>query len=122
MTVPVSATGGTSVSTASTDFGGGKVAVIVTASGSTGGALGGTNEVYSLALQIKKNGSLLKNIDLGLEVFYSSEGSGEGYVKASGAWVIQDTPSGSASYSATLVGNGPTTTGSCAIVALGVKR
>lgn len=122
VTVPVSATGGTSVSTASTDFGGGKVAVIVTASGSTGGAFGSSNETYSLGLQVKKNGSLLKTIDLGSETFYSSEGGGSGYVKASGAWVIQDTPSGSASYSATLVGDGPTTTGSCAIVALGVKR
>lgn len=122
VTVPVSATGGTSCSTASTDFDGGKVAVIVAASGSTGGSFGGANMTYSLSLQIRKNGSLIKTINLGAETFYSSEGSGAGTVKAAGAWVIQDTPSGSAYYSVSIVGNGSTTTGDCAIVALGVKR
>jgi hypothetical protein len=115
ITVPVSADGTWSCQTATANFGGAPVALVVTGIGVHSYAgIGGTN--INTYLRVYRNGELIKTIQTSL--YYYGGGGETAKWNSSGAWVITDYP-GSGSFYYTVTVEGGT---SCSVLAIGVKR
>lgn len=120
VTIPVSASGASSAQTASTNFEGAPVAVIVTAQGrdvGTASPPGGGVSVVSVVARLYRDGALIKTFTVASSVTwgYSVNAVAEG----SGAWVVTDYPGAGNHYYSVTVSGAST---SCSLLALGVKR
>lgn len=124
VTVPVAATGTTSATTASADFGGAPVALIVTANAKvTATGIGGRDVVVTAT--VKNGGVTIKTFNI-IDEYWSGASEGSSItLSGMGAWVIGDTSGGGfKSYSITLSGSGFDTSNhhETSILAIGVKR
>ena len=115
ITVPVSAEGTSSCQTATANFGGAPVALVVTGIGrhSHGSIGGGYINKY---LRVYRNGGLIKTIQTS-NYYYGGSGETETW-NSSGAWVITDYPGPGSFYYTVSVDDGT----SCSVLAIGVKR
>lgn len=115
ITVPVSADGTSSCQTATANFGGAPVALVVTGIGrhSHGSIGGGYINKY---LRVYRNGGLIKTIQTS-NYYYGGSGETETW-NSSGAWVITDYPGPGSFYYTISFDDGT----SCSVLAIGVKR